>query len=118
MEEEGMDMNLEELGGGVTLAVLRGRLDVAGAGAIELKFNATAGARKGLVVDLSGINFIASMGMRLLLIAGKTMAARGGKMALLAPPPEVASVLRTAGIDSVIPICGARDAALAAVGAT
>lgn len=112
-----MEMNVEELDGGVTLAVLRGRLDVAGASAIELKFNATAGARRALVVDLSGVSFIASMGMRLLLIAGKTAAAKGGKMALLAPPAEVASVLRTAGIDSVIPICGARDAALAAVGA-
>jgi anti-sigma B factor antagonist len=112
-----MEMNLEELPSGVTLAVLRGRLDVAGSSAIELKFNATAGARKALVVDLSGISFIASMGMRLLLIAGKTIAAKGGKMALLAPSPDVASVLRTAGIDSVIPICGARDAAFAAVGA-
>jgi hypothetical protein len=43
-----------------------------------LKFNAAAGARKALVVDLSGTNFIASMGMRLLLIASKTMAAHGG----------------------------------------
>jgi anti-anti-sigma factor len=110
-----MEMNVEELDGGVTLAVLRGRLDVAGAGTIELKFNATAGARRALIVDLSGVNFIASMGMRLLLIAGKTSAAKGGKMALLAPPPEVASVLRTAGVDTVIPICGARDAAIAVV---
>jgi anti-sigma B factor antagonist len=115
--EAGMEMNVEELPGGVTLAALRGRLDVAGTGAIELKFNATAGARKALVVDLSGISFIASMGMRLLLIAGKSMAARGAKMALLAPIPEVAAVLHTAGIDTVIPVCGGRDAALAAVGA-
>lgn len=111
-----MEMNLEEIDGGVTLAVLKGRLDVAGAGAIELKFNATAGARRALIVDLSNVNFIASMGMRLLLIAGKTSAAKGGKMALLAPPAEVASVLRTAGVDTVIPICATRDAALATVG--
>ncbi|HEY3917424.1 MAG TPA: STAS domain-containing protein [Stellaceae bacterium] len=112
-----MEMTIEELPGGGRLAVLRGRLDIAGAGAIETKFNATAGAHKALVVDLSGTSFIASMGMRLLLIAGKTMAARGGKMALLAPKPEVAAVLKTAGIDSVIPVCSAREAALAAVAA-
>ncbi|HXE29584.1 MAG TPA: hypothetical protein VN656_13780 [Stellaceae bacterium] len=41
-----MEMNLEELPGGATLVVLRGRLDVAGASSIELKFSATAGARK------------------------------------------------------------------------
>ena len=112
-----MEMSVEELPGGATLAVLRGRLDVAGASAIELKFSATAGARKALIVDLSGVGFIASMGMRLLLLVGKTMAARGGKMALLAPLPDVASVLHTAGIDTVIPICATRDAAVASVAA-
>jgi anti-sigma B factor antagonist len=112
-----MEMSVEELSGGATLVVLRGKLDVAGASSIELKFSATAGARKAVVVDLSGVSFVASMGMRLLLLVGKTMAARGGKMALLSPVPDVASVLRTAGIDTVIPIYGARDAAVAAVAA-
>lgn len=110
-----MEMTIEELPVGATLVVLRGRLDVAGAGSIELKFNATAGARKAVVVDLSGVPFIASMGMRLLLLVGKTMAARGGKMALLSPLPEVAAVLNTAGIGSIIPICSERDAAIAKV---
>lgn len=112
-----MEMTTEDLPGGVTLAVLRGRLDVAGASAIELKFNATAGARKAMVVDLSAVSFVASMGMRLLLLVGKTMSARGGKMALLSPLPEVASVLHTAGIDTVIPICASRDDAVAKVAA-
>jgi hypothetical protein len=39
-------MSTEDLPGGAALVALRGRLDVAGAGAIELKFNATAGARR------------------------------------------------------------------------
>ncbi|HEX4192578.1 MAG TPA: STAS domain-containing protein [Stellaceae bacterium] len=112
-----MEMSMEDLPGGATLVVLRGRLDVAGASAIELKFNATAGARKAMVVDLSGVSFVASMGMRLLLLVGKTMSARGGKMALLSPLPEVASVLHTAGIDTVIPVCTARDEAVAKVAA-
>jgi anti-sigma B factor antagonist len=113
-----MEMSIEELDGGVTLTTLRGRLDVAGAGQIDLKFNATAGARKALIVDLSGVSFIASMGMRLLLIAGRTVAAKGGKMVLLAPTADVDAVLRTARIDGVMPICTARAAALAAVSPT
>jgi anti-anti-sigma factor len=68
-----------------------------------------------VVVDLSGVPFVASMGMRLLLLVAKTMAVRGGKMALLSPQPEVAAVLRTAGIDSIVPICTERDAAIAKV---
>lgn len=111
-----MDMNVEDTDG-VTVAVLNGRLDVTGAGQIELKFNALAGARKALVVDLSQVSFVASMGIRLLLIAGKTVTAKGGKMALLAPVPEVETVLKTAGINTIIPICAARDDALATVAA-
>jgi anti-anti-sigma factor len=115
-QKEGLDMEMSiEEAEGTTLAVLSGRLDVAGASAIELKFNAIAGARKALVVDLSQVSFVASMGIRLLLIAGKTVTSKGGKMALLAPSPEVAAVLKTAGITSIIPICAARDAALATV---
>ncbi len=110
-----MEMILEELEGGVTLATLLGRLDMAGTAEIDLKFNATAGARRALIVDLSGVSFMASMGMRLLLIAGRIIAAKGGKMALLAPTTEVEAVLRTARLDGVIPICTARAAALAVV---
>jgi anti-anti-sigma factor len=68
---------------------------------------------------MSGVNFITSMGMRLLLLISKTLAARGGKMALLSPLPEVASVLHAAGFDTdiPIPICTGLDAAVAAVAA-
>ena len=33
-----MEMDVEEIEGGITNVVLRGRLDTAGAGAIDLKF--------------------------------------------------------------------------------
>ena len=110
-----MDMGLEELEGAVTLAVLRGKLDIAGTAAIDLKFNAAAGARRALIVDLSAVTFISSIGIRLLLIAGRTVAANGGKMALLGPTVDVSGVLRTARIDGIVPICADRAAALAAV---
>ena len=110
-----MDMTIQDAGNGVSLAVLTGRLDIAGAGQIDLKFNAAAGAPRALIVDLSGVSFIASMGVRLLLIGARTVAAKGGKMALLAPSPDVASVLLTARIDGVVTICATREAAIAAV---
>ena len=56
--------------------------------------------------------------MRLLLIAGRTVVAKGGKMALLAPTPDVDAVLRTARLDGVMPICTERAAAIAAVSPT
>jgi len=99
-----MEMNVRELEGGVTVIALRGRLDLQGVNAIEPKFTATAGSRSSLIVDLAGVTYIASMGMRMLLLAGKTIAARHGKMALLAPSDDLTTVLRTAGVDTAIPI--------------
>ena len=107
-----MEMSVRELDGGVTLIALRGRLDLHGVSAIEPKFNDTAGARNSLIVDLSGVTYIASMGMRMLLLAGKTMAVRKAKMALLAPSDDLATVLRTAGVDTAIPVHATQDDAL------
>ena len=73
-----MEMSVREIEG-VTLIALRGRLDLQGVSAIELKFNDTARARNFLIIDLSGVTYIASMGMRMLLVVGKTMATRKGK---------------------------------------
>jgi len=112
-----MEMTTEELEKGVTKINLIGRLDVAAAGQIETRFSAVTGARRAVVVDLSQVTFLASMGMRMLLIAAKTIASKGGKMALLAPTAEVKTVLQTARIDALIPIYDQRDAAFAGVGA-
>ena len=110
-----MEMNVRELDGGVTLIALRGRLDLRGVHAIESKFTATAGSRASLIVDLAGVSYIASMGMRMLLLAGKTIATRQGKMALLAPSDDLATVLRTAGVDTAIPIHATQREALSSL---
>lgn len=110
-----MEMNVQELEGGVTLITLRGRLDLHGVNAIESRFNATTGSRNFLIVDLAGVSYIASMGMRMLLLGGKTVAARRGKMALLAPSDDLITVLRTAGVDTAIPIYATRSDALSSL---
>jgi anti-sigma B factor antagonist len=112
-----MDMLVEDLDGGVTKVVLRGRMDIAGANVIDLGFNAIAGARRALLVDMSGVTFLASLGIRVLVIAAKTVSRKGGKMALLSPIEDVVTVLTTMRIDSLIPIYHDVDDAVAAVSA-
>jgi anti-sigma B factor antagonist len=107
-----MEMSVQE--GDATLVVLPGRLDREAAEAVESQFNELAASQKPLIIDLSGVSYIASMGMRLFLLVGKAIAAQGGKLALMAPPPEVAGVLKTAGIDKAIPVRASLDDALAA----
>jgi anti-anti-sigma factor len=113
--DRSMDMDVEEIEGGITNVVLRGRLDTAGAGAIDLKFNVIAGAKRAVVVDLSNVAFMASLGIRLLVMGAKTITRKGGKLVILSPDENVHAVLKTAGIDQLIPIMFDRSAAIEAV---
>jgi anti-sigma B factor antagonist len=110
-----MEMLIEELDGGVTKVVLRGRLDIAGANTIDLGFSAVSGSHRAILVDLSEVSFLASLGIRVLVLGAKTVASKGGRIALLAPIPEVESVLTTMRIDSLIPIYHAQPAAYRAL---
>jgi anti-sigma B factor antagonist len=97
-----------------TRVALAGRLDLPGVQALELQFTAnTAAAKKPAVVDMSGVVFIASLGLRMLLSSAKALRAAGARMVILNPPEPVAEVLRTAGIDQVITVTNDEQMALA-----
>jgi anti-anti-sigma factor len=110
-----MELVLEEFDGDVAHVILRGRLDTVGAGVIDLKFNAIAGSRRAIVVDMSGVDFLASLGIRVLMLGARAVRNKGGKLVILAPGENVRNVLTTAGTDTLIPIFVDRDAAIAAV---
>jgi anti-anti-sigma factor len=97
-------ISTEELDGGITKVILDGSLDIAGAAAIDLKMNIAAGSAKALLVDLQQVSFIGSMGLRSIVAPARAVLGRGGKMVLFAPGELVEKVLKTSGIDSMIPI--------------
>ncbi len=93
------------LDGDVTQITLTGRLDIAGTQAIEQPFSFATTVRVAkIVVDLSGVTFLASIGIRLLMTSARGQANRGGRLVLAAPQPLVRQVLETAGIDQLIPV--------------
>jgi anti-sigma B factor antagonist len=110
-----MRLETEEVAPGVTKATLIGRLDIAGARAIDLPFNVVVGSRRALIVDLSQVEFIASMGLRTLIMGAHTVKSKRGRMVLFAPPAEVQAVLVSSGTDSVLPILLDLDEAIRAV---
>ena len=65
----------------VVTVVLVGQLDVMGAGKIDLQFNA-AGAHRDVIVDMAGVDFLASIGIRTLVVGAKTVQRRGGTLVL------------------------------------
>ena len=110
-----MHMATEEVAPGVIKANLTGRLDIGGSQKIDLAFNALAGSQRKLIVDLSQVDFIASLGLRLLIIGARTVQRKGGRMILLRPPIEVEAVLLSSGTDNVVPILRNIDEAIDAV---
>lgn len=100
-----MQMTLEEADGHVTRIILAGRMDLEGTQAIDQNFAfATSTQPRRIAVDMSRVTFLASIGIRALLIAARAQAGRGGRLVLCNPDPMVRKVIVTAGIDQVIPV--------------
>lgn len=111
-----MNMVVDELDGGITNVTLRGRLDLLGAQTIDLPFSEIADLKNAVLVDLSEVDFLASLGMRVLLTSAKAVHRKGGRLAIVVPEGNVLKALKTAGFDAIIPIFQDRSAAVAAVG--
>jgi anti-sigma B factor antagonist len=110
-----MEMTFETIAEGVIKVNLVGRLDIQAAQQIDLQFSVVAGSQRKVIVDLERVPFLASMGIRTLLLGAKSVQRKGGRMVLLRPPPDVEKVLTTSAIDTLIPILHELDAAIAAV---
>lgn len=57
-----------------------------------------------VIVDLSGVCFIGSLGVHVLLDAARVLADRGGSLSLVSPEPIVARMLSLTGADELIPV--------------
>ena len=97
---------------GTRIIKLIGKLDSAGFIDVDLKFTIhCAGENARVLVDLSGVSFLSSIGIRMLTMNAKSLSARHGKMVLFNPSREVKRVLEMAGIPSMIPIYNNRESA-------
>lgn len=69
-----------------------------------------------MVADLSGLSFVSSAGLRVLLVAAKATRARGGRTVLAGPRPAVEEVLQMSGFNKIMPIAADVNAAQALLG--
>ena len=100
-----MELTVTRQDHGILHLSLSGRLDIAGTGEVENKFTfQTSTQKEAVLVDLSEVTFIASIGMRLLLSNARAQSQRGGLMVLYNPQPLVKDALVTAGFEQLIPM--------------
>jgi len=110
-----MEIVTSEDRGATARVALTGRLDIVGAEVIALPLATLAGAKQGLIVDMSGVSFIASIGIRHLVSAAKALSRRNGRLVLLNPSEMVAEVLTTSGLTNLLPIVRSDSEAVAAL---
>jgi len=87
---------------GLKWLVLGGRIDAMTAGDINGRLDAllTAGERI-IGVDLNGVNYMSSAGIRVFLTAQKKLMRVGGQIVLAHVQPEIHEVLKMSGLDTV-----------------
>jgi anti-sigma B factor antagonist len=99
-----MEIVITEFGHRAVRLALAGNLDISGAEKLDLPLAVLAGRGDGVVVDVSGLEGIASIAVRHLVLAARALARRGGRLLLLGPNARVTDTLMTAGVDDVLPI--------------
>jgi anti-anti-sigma factor len=107
---------IQEKHGRVVLIIARGRLD----GRSSEEFNAqltqsVITVEPRLVVDLSGIEFLSSAGLRVLLAASKRIKAASGMLALCSIQAPIREILEITGFDGILDVHIGRAEAIAAL---
>ena len=68
-----------------------------------------------LVIDLSGVDYISSAGLRIILALAKRSQAAQGRLALHGLKPNIKEVFEISGFSTILAIYDSRDSAVAAV---
>ena len=113
-----MEIGEEKADGALVIAPV-GRVDSVSSGELERHVVARldAGARR-VVIDMAGVEYISSAGLRVLLVAAKRLKPPVGALELCGLGPSVRTVLELAGFTSLFTIEPARAQALARIEAT
>ena len=113
-----MELRSQTRGVALVLTVI-GRIDHSHANAFEaalaphLQFCTASG--KPLVLDFSGVDFISSVGLRVLMLAAKQVKQQQGKLAVAALTPIVQEVFQVSRFNLVLKVFSSVDQALLAL---
>ena len=106
-----IDINVSNMEN-VTLVEASGRVDSMNANQFgESLSNEIDAGNISVVLDLSGVDYMSSAGLRELVSALKKVKRSGGDLRLAQPSERVREVLEMAGLDTIFQIFGSQDEA-------
>lgn len=107
-----MDVRTEIDDRAVAFAAVTGEVDAFTASDLEGALAALTALPHGrLALDLSGVTFLSSSGLRVLFNASKAEGAGGGEMRIFGLQPQVLKVFQLSGFDRVLTVVGTREEA-------
>jgi anti-sigma B factor antagonist len=110
-------MQATELKAGVWQVDLSGFLDAATVSRIEGQFaQLMPVGGDDVIVDLEGVEYCGSLGIRMLLSAAKLVQRRGGRMVLASPQARMRQLIHTVSLDHLIPVVPDLEKAQALLG--
>ena len=111
-----MDIQTER-DNGTLIANATGRIDGVNARDFEEALKAAISMDDNTVVmDLEGLSYISSAGLRVILLIAKTLRKRNAELMLCSLSDPIREVFEISGFDKIIPVHASREQALAAVG--
>lgn len=102
---------VEQQIGGVTVIVLKGRMDSNTSGGLEPVLFERAKSCDAMVVDLKHVQYVSSAGLRVLLKTAKTSRAAENRLALAGLSPQVLEVFEISGFTAIFQIFDDADKA-------
>ena len=106
----------EERKGGALVVAASGRIDSNTAGDLESVLPQRVQENEATVMDLSGVSYVSSAGLRILLKGAKTAKASGHRLVLSGLAPSVHEVFDISGFSAIFTIESDVESALAAIG--
>jgi anti-anti-sigma factor len=101
---------------GVAVVTLSGRMDAEGVREVQPDFDAATGGTLPVLVDLSGVAFMDSLGIALLVRLAKRLRERSVPVAVIPGPGPVARLLGLARVDRILNVVFTRDDAWPVLG--
>ena len=110
-----MEITQEKVGSVMAVA-LTGRVDAGTSKAVEdALLKLIDGGERRLVVDLAAVDYISSVGLRVLILAAKRLKPLKGTVAPCSLQPAIRQIFEIAGFTTIFTIYGSRSEAITAL---
>lgn len=104
-----------EKAGAAVVAILAGRLDESSASNADASLAAILdGGERHLILDLAALEYISSVGLRVILTSAKKLRAAKGTLRICGAVKHVREVIELSGFTSIIPMHATREEAVGA----